>query len=121
MNGKIIVIVAWICAALAAPPAYAAVMLNEIVVKGSERVELYNSGSGAVALVEGHEVATQRFRLPCVQFFEQSDQRTVAGGEGLPGGDSTWFAVEGDALLEPEIEIGFEELHQVVGVTPVER
>lgn len=102
----------------AAAPAHAAVMLNEITVKGSERVELYNSGPG-VADVNGWTIqgdggafvingadpmlpdSYQVFDLPGAILFDNGGFIELLDDVGPSGQDGVWYGQLGSAPLPP--------------------
>jgi hypothetical protein len=105
-------------ALLLARPAHAAVMLNEILVKGPERVELYNSGPGIVN-VNGWTIAGnggdyviggadlllpdsyQVFDIPGAIFFDNGGFIELLDDVGPNGQDGVWYGQLGSAPLPP--------------------
>ena len=103
---------------LAAPPARAAVMLNEIHVKGSERVELYNSGPGIVD-VNGWTIggnggdfviggadpllpdSYRVFDLPGAILFDNGGFIELLDDDGPTSQDGVWYGQLGSAPLPP--------------------
>ncbi|MBZ0269034.1 lamin tail domain-containing protein [bacterium] len=105
-------------ALLVARPAHAAVMLNEITVKGLERVELYNSGPGIVDVngwtIEGgggtYQIngadpmipdSYEVFDIPGAIFFDNGGFIELLDDVGPNGRDGVWYGQLGSAPLPP--------------------
>lgn len=106
----------------AALPAPAAVMFNEIVVKGAERVELYNSGFAAVDVndwtiesdggayvIQGlGPVPAQGYAvvdLPGSILLENGGFIELLDDVGPDGQDGVWYGQRGSAPLPPDGEL----------------
>jgi hypothetical protein len=104
--------------AAAAAPASGAVMLNEIIVKGSEKVELYNSGAGAVDVngwslhgdagtyvIQGlPQVGAQGYAVIDLpnQILLQNGGFIELLDDASNSQDNVWFGQSGSAPLPPD-------------------